>query len=80
MKPCLAFRLDAEVIRRLGPMTNTQISKTAESAIVSLIPDAAVRKRCLLVFLEAMIEANKYGPNDKIGDLWLGMRLMRLCM
>jgi len=35
----------------------------AESIVTSLIPDAEVRKRCLSVFLESMIEANKYGAN-----------------
>jgi len=35
----------------------------AESVVTSLIPDAEVRERCLLVFLESMIEANKHGAN-----------------
>ena len=35
----------------------------AESIVTSLIPDAAIRKRCLSVFLESLIEANTYGPN-----------------
>lgn len=31
--------------------------------VTSLLPDTRVRKRCLEVFVEAVIEANKYGAN-----------------
>ncbi|MBN1349057.1 HNH endonuclease [candidate division KSB1 bacterium] len=34
-----------------------------ESALISLIPDNKMRKLCLSVFLEALLEANKYGAN-----------------
>ena len=40
--------------------------KKAEDLVTSLMPDAEVRKRCLLVFLESMKEAHKYGA-DKWG-------------
>jgi len=35
----------------------------AEDVMISIIPDAEIRKRCLQVFLESLIEANKYGSN-----------------
>ena len=34
-----------------------------ENAMTSLLPDVRVRKLCLSVFLESLIEANKYGAN-----------------
>lgn len=35
----------------------------AERVIASLIPDAELRKLCLSVFLESLIEANIYGAH-----------------
>jgi hypothetical protein len=35
----------------------------AEKIVTSLIPNAAVRRRCLSVFLESMIEADKHGAS-----------------
>lgn len=40
-------------------MSHNEIAQIA----TSLLPDTTVRKRCLEVFVEAVIEANKYGAN-----------------
>lgn len=49
----------------------------AERVVTSLIPDAEVRKRCLSVFLDAMIEASRHGAN-KWGAYYIDDRVRLL--